>query len=78
MANIGSKQKWVKTGRTFSAPYRLCDDEIIITKHLKEVIIEVWEMDKSNPNHTNWENGTWATTEKIKLRIPRKKDVIYS
>lgn len=67
MANIESKQVWVKTGRTFAAPLHLCDEIRMISKHEREIIAQTWEMEKEG-----WEPGTWATLVRERLRKPRK------
>lgn len=68
MASLKSKQEWVKTGQTFNAPAHLCEDVRKISKHEREVISELWEMEEG----TGWDAGTWATLAHEKLRKPRK------
>ena len=70
MANLKSKQSWVRTGQTFSAPYHLCEDTLKISKHEREVVSQVWEMEEG----TGWEPGTWATLVREKLRVRKKND----
>lgn len=77
MATIKSKQEWVKTGQTFNAPAHLCDETRLLSKHEKEVIVETWQMTDEIDPCQNWERGTWATLERLKLRKPRKNDVVY-
>ena len=68
MASIKSKQAWVRTGRKFTALDKYCEPEYRHSKHLREV---------QNLSEER-EGELWTEMEKLRLRIPRKNDVVYS
>ena len=68
MASIKTKQKWIRTGVTFNAAARYCDEDTLLKKHEREVIVDYYDN----------EGELWATLERLILKKPSGKDVIFN